>query len=263
MKCATLGCNGTPTTVLVGTENGGFGGLTLNGTSLVFDSDAAFPSGETASDLEECALNDCSGTDMALYSSFGWAAGPSIDAVAGIAVSGTSLFWLDGNGNLTRWGDSTPFATGVKAIAADATNVYWVDVNHNVMQCAASGSCGTPLTLASGQAGVWSLEVNTKAVYWESWGTTDGTIRSCAIGGCSETPTIVASGLSALATFAVDETNVYMGTTAGLVKCGVAGCGNTPTIVVPGASIAGIALDATSVYWTDDKAGTVMKLTPK
>lgn len=49
-------------------------------------------------------------------------------------------------------------------------------------------------------------------------------------------------------------TDVYSGT---IVSGAIAGCGGVPTTL---ASAQGIALDATSVYWTVPNNGTIMKL---
>jgi hypothetical protein len=44
------------------------------------------------------------------------------------------------------------------------------------------------------------------------------------------------------------------------VKCAIGGCGGTPTVIATNQSALGIAVDATSVYWTNYGFGTVMRL---
>jgi hypothetical protein len=39
--------------------------------------------------------------------------------------------------------------------------------------------------------------------------------------------------------------------------------GGAPTTIASQADVRGLAVDATSVYWTDGTKGTVMRLTPK
>lgn len=79
------------------------------------------------------------------------------------------------------------------------------------------------------------------------------------VGRDGGTPTTLASNIANLADIAVDATSVYFTTSymgGTVMKVGLDG--GTPTTLVTG-SPAGIAVDATSLYWADDHDGTVMK----
>jgi hypothetical protein len=67
----------------------------------------------------------------------------------------------------------------------------------------------------------------------------------------------------------VDDSNVYWGTAALIVdQCGglwrvPKGGGSITTLVRGQSAVDGLAVDGTSVYWTDFNGEAVRKLTPK
>ncbi len=78
------------------------------------------------------------------------------------------------------------------------------------------------------------------------------------------TPTTLASGQDNPGNMVVDDTSVYWAnnsTPGAIVKVPIAG--GAPITLAAGVEPWGIAVDATSVYWTSPNNGTVMKLTPK
>jgi hypothetical protein len=79
------------------------------------------------------------------------------------------------------------------------------------------------VTLASGESGVSSLTVDGESVYWAA---VDGAIKKVPLAGGPPTTLVVSQD-------------------------------------TPGGTSVNVAVDSTSVYWTDSSAGTVMKLTPK
>ena len=152
-------------------------------------------------------------------------------------------------------------------IAVGATGVYWTTYGGGTVMKVAIGG-GTPTTLASGQNTPDGIIIDATSVYW----TTDvinGTVMKVPIGG--GTPTTFASAQGVSGPIAVDTTSVYYctygadGEIGTVMKVPVGG--GARTTLASGHPIY-IAVDATSVYWTDSDTssgtsgsnGTVMKV---
>ena len=130
----------------------------------------------------------------------------------------------------------------------------------------ATPHAGGPVVLVMGEQGAGAIVLDAKNVYWvkgtdgsEGPGvpTPDGQILQCSKCGCDH-PTVLASGerTSSLgAGIAVDATSVYW-TDGNIMKVPIRG-GAATTLAVAQAQGA-IAVDATSVYWAD--GGGLMKM---
>jgi hypothetical protein len=162
---------------------------------------------------------------------------------------------------------------GVQVIAVDATSVYWANPSGQMVMKVPIGG-GTPTTLTSGQVFPDSIAIDATNVYWVNSagypGT--GTVMKMPIGG--GTPTTLASGQNFPLSITVDATSVYWTNRGARVASGgtttttgnnvmkVPIDGGTPTTLASASGQSepwGIAVDATSVYWTDLTGGTVMK----
>lgn len=142
--------------------------------------------------------------------------------------------------------------TGQAFTAIDAT-AYWFYSGMGLVSCDMIAGC------TAGPSVVWSTSVSSAGgtamavdatnVYWSD--ELNQNIASCPRTGCTS-PTIITNapnGQSIRKGVASDGTNVYFVTATGIYSVPVVG-GATPTVVVTGlGGAAGIALDATNVYW--------------
>jgi hypothetical protein len=145
-------------------------------------------------------------------------------------------------------------------LAVDATTVYWT-TGSLVLRMPLSG--GVPTTLVSGQGG-GSIAVDGTSVYWVS--NAREVMRMPLDGG---TPVTVASASQAAGPFqlTLDGTSAYW--TTGQDSNGVLSVplsGGIPVTLTPRANTYGIAVDPTSIYWTnpgDGRDSQLLRLTPK
>jgi sugar lactone lactonase YvrE len=188
-----------------------------------------------------------------------------------LAVDATSVYFLDpGAGEVGKiplgGGAVSVLASGFglpsTGLAIDATRAYVLATVNGVggiLSVPLDG--GTPTTLLSGLGigGGIQIALEGATLYYTDGSSVDAMPRT---GG---TPVTVASDLIATGAIAVDGANVYvtgnyppMGGRLTRVPLG----GGTPVTLVSGCQLlpTAVALDATSVYWVDEDANTVMKL---
>lgn len=185
----------------------------------------------------------------------------SIGCMPPIAVDATRVYWscgpilsvpLQGGTEVTL-----AAATQANALAVDGQNLYWTDTNL-VIQLTLSG--GSAVTLSSTQgSSPWGVAVDAQSVYWTD--SAAGAVMKVAIGG--GTPTTLATGQSGPTVMTVDATSVYWLDRVGLKKAPVGG-GATVTLStvasLPPYGSAGIAVDATQVYWTSYATPAVLRV---
>lgn len=116
------------------------------------------------------------------------------------------------------------------------------------------------ITLASRQNQPCGITVDQAHVYFTNCGTqannfTDGTVVAVPLGGGALTT--LASGQNTPGAITVDSTSAYY--VGGGLVMKVALEGGTPVTLGVGGNPIGVAVDPTSVYWTDGVDGTVVK----
>jgi len=229
------------------------------------DTDVFWSNGGT---ISKCAIGGCV-APMVL------ATGQSTAANLDLTLSGANVFWGSsgiaevgvGGGAVTHLLSSAT----VYAIVADGSNVFWVGIYGSVTgvwSCPIAG-CPSPTSLVaigtaampySGEIG--SMTQDSANVYWTE---VEGNVLSCPKTGCA-TPTTLVSGLTASPNrITTDGVNVYWanvgkGTTKGsIMRCSVGGSG-LKTLASGLFEPSGVAVDATSVYWSTWIDSNIWKL---
>jgi len=222
---------------------------------------------ESSPTISKCAKSGCGGSPTVLLT------GPA-NSLGSIAVDNTSLYWTHymvvppygyimkmpiGGGAQTALTNQT----NVVNIVTDSTDVYWLGTppyfNAGLWKCGVSG-CNLNPTQLSTIAGNAYLAVDNTNVYTADYGM--GSVYACPKTGCGVNPTKLANGTN-IQGIATDGVDVFWtdgnGTSGWISKCAVGGCGMSPTLLAfISDTPLGIAVDATSVYWTT-ASGVVMR----
>jgi hypothetical protein len=267
MKCAKTGCGNAPT-VLASAVWSAPTRLAVYGGTVYWATDGL---------LLSCSTDGCPGGPTVLSSG---ALRPTDIAVgaAGIYVGDLNqgallVYPLAGGANPTAVWSS--FAAPA-AIALGRTTVYFATTGVSLLSCGAAGcativSGGMPTALALDGTYVY---IGTQALM------SPGTVGWCPEApdaGCAAGPKLLTSRVTYCAGIAGDGTNVYfsdrgMARSDGgsvfsglgrVAKCPLAGCAGNPTPVAGFVNLPQqIAVDGTTVYWTDfgsstDPSGTM------
>jgi hypothetical protein len=196
-----------------------------------------------------------------------------------IAVDGTSVYWSASDPTFNGWdivkvglsgGTPLVLVSGLREpaweIFVDSTNVYWTLFNvETISKVGLSG--GTPMTIATGVS-AFASAIDSTSIYWTEHAT--GSVQKVGLYG-GDPVTLALLQVPSLG-IAVDSAAVYWTVqnehnwdgcdtaacqTGLLQKTGLAA--GTVVTLASGPSPRAIAVDSTSVYWTDTSAGTVMK----
>ena len=207
-------------------------------------------------------------------------------APSSIVADHSSIYWTNNDTSSGTYavltlapdgGTPVTIASGSAAgnwfgVAVAGADVYWtVDVGAgSIMKSALDGGGAT--TLASGQSYPLGLASDARNVYWTS-GFNDGTVMKLSLDGGE--PVTLASGQNQPYAIVSDARNVYWADNGSVMKVPIDG--GVPTTLASrgtnsGQFALGIAVDATSVYWTtfgsapceaSTCTGSVTRVTPK
>jgi hypothetical protein len=215
-------------------------------------------------------------------------------ALISMAVDDANAYWttyagVAGSGSVMRvslaGGTPTTLASAQTpgGVAVAAGDVYWADANGasswgfagQIFSEPSSG--GTPAVIG-GYAGIFAiLATNSTNVFWvannHDWTGSNyleiAAVLTAPLGGGAATTLATADASSQeIGAIAVDDASLYYQLSGqappyGIIKVPLNGA--PPVTMASGVGAVGIAVDATSIYWTDiaGGSGSVMRLTPK
>jgi hypothetical protein len=161
--------------------------------------------------------------------------------VAGLGGAGDVAKVSRSGGGLTKLASSADAPTGV---TVDDANVYWATQGGALMKIAIGG--GTPSLVARCQKTCTRPVVDANRVYWGD--PYAGTIMSASRDGGSAVP--VTGGLETVSSLAVGGNDLYFANGYFLAKAPLTGGAATGIGLPTGAPVGAVAVDDTSVYFT-------------
>ncbi len=234
--------------------------ITTDATSVYWGNEGfVVPEGGFAGSIAACGLKGCQGGVPTTLTTIE-------DGPLDIAVDSTSVYWTDAFNGLVRscavagcGGSPKTLAHGTNptsGIAVDPTNVYWAEPKLGLVLTVPLGG-GAISTVASGQDSPAGVDVAGATVYW----TTNSSVMSRGVGGGPAT--VFAKNQTGAGPITHDSTTLYWALYIDggkVLSCPLKGCA-TPTVLADMQGIpTSVAVDAESVYWTDQLTGTVMRV---
>jgi hypothetical protein len=197
----------------------------------------------------------------------------------GVVTDGTNVYWTTAtSGTVLKCavagcgGTPTTIASGQNepyGIAMNATYVYWANLAGGtagtVMKADLAGTMVTTLVPTNGGA-PYQVAIDSANLYFTGEGPVDGV----SLDGGPQS--VVGSGTAWADGLVSDGKNVYWIETPNIMRSSVTGPdggtdlksdGGTFTVATGGDTPLFLAIDDISLYWTDNNAGTVTRLTPR
>jgi hypothetical protein len=244
-------------------------GCTLDGSATgILASDQSAPDGIAVDDQFVYWSDTGAGTIMT-YPKDGGALSTLVSLQPGPAdllIGNGNLYWTDLVGGtvmgvpLTNPNTITTYAKTQSFplfAAVDSENIYWTNLVGTTGLARASLDGGAPFTLAHGNP--YQVAVDDTSVYWTDGMT--GTLSKTAKNGDATEVILFSSAKNALA-LALDDGNVYWGTSDGDVVRATAEGKNSVTLASSSSGFPGnFAIDATNVYWAAGQS--IERLWPK
>ena len=189
--------------------------------------------------------------------------------VRDLATDGTHVFWLRDATTVVRrmpvaGGAMTQLATSNAppgAIRLDATHVYWSEASDSIRRVPKAG--GTAATVWAEPGGLTDFVVAADWIYLAGWD--DARVRRVpTIGGASQL--LASPTIDQTRRLTTDGTMLYWLDQREVVRVPVTG--GTPFVLAGDLAstpfqAGGIALDATSVFWSEVAGEAIMKATPR
>jgi hypothetical protein len=149
--------------------------------------------------------------------------------------------------------------TGPDYIDISADRVYFTSAGDGTVNSILKDG-GTPLVLASSQPGARAIVVDEMAAYWlNNSGNDAGALMKCTLPACSGL-----QNLKSLADYphglALNATSVFYTVDNGAGSVGMASKGTGPSRILGASYAQQIAADADFMYWTVSGSGAVMKV---
>ncbi|HEX8796003.1 MAG TPA: hypothetical protein VF765_33870 [Polyangiaceae bacterium] len=234
------------------------------------DATSVYWTRDTLGTVMKCTAADCNGTAAVLASDQSY----PLD----IAVDEARVYWATGGNAGTEGaivscpidgGTPTTLASRqaqVESIAIDAKNVYWTRFDdESLFMCPKDGCGAGPILLwkGTGVESVGSVSGDGTDLYWGG----GPALLECAAPGCNGAPVTLVTlasnvGPSGLAVDASDIywTTVFINSPSTLMRCAKSDCAGTAVTIASGPSIwMNVVSDATSLYWTAAKYGSVVR----
>lgn len=211
------------------------------------------------SEVKRCAIGGCGGTTTTVADT---------QTPLVLAINATDVYWTNFNqqtiatcpktgcaGTATVLGSSITNAWG---IALDSTTVYFSQDQGagRIQSCPLAGCGAGPATVINSQINPSDLLVEGPTLYWSESGV--GRIHRCQIADCANTEITLVAGQDNPNHLVLYGGTLYWNDGQHTLRS-IPASGGTSDVIIDGESeLSGIAVDATTIYWT--RTNAIMKI---